>query len=60
MSNAVKYTPDAGKIEISISKNNMSLQVEVKDSGIGIKEAAQDKIFKMFGTAVDNICKINT
>lgn len=35
------------------------LQISVKDSGIGIKEEDQDKLFKMFGF-LDSTKELNT
>lgn len=55
LSNAVKYTPEGGKINISISlaeKNNVLLKVI--DNGYGIPKNQQDKIFtKLF--RADNV-----
>ncbi|MFA6407516.1 MAG: PAS domain S-box protein [Candidatus Paceibacterota bacterium] len=45
LSNAVGYTPEGGKVSISIGKNNESIRIEITDTGIGIPQASQDKIF---------------
>ncbi len=48
LSNALKYSPTAGKI-IIISKNNKTcIQVSVKDFGIGIPKEKQQFIFDRF------------
>jgi len=46
VSNAIKYTKRGDKIDISSSQNNGNVQIEIKDTGIGIPESATDKIFK--------------
>lgn len=49
MSNAIKYTPEGGEIEVrlSLSAPNL-LRFEVEDNGIGISQAAQEKLFTDF------------
>jgi PAS domain S-box-containing protein len=48
-SNAVKYTPVGGGITCEISKNDSELVIAVRDTGVGIPEKDQPKIFtKLF------------
>ena len=47
-SNALKFTYD-GQVNIRVRIENQYLQIQVKDSGIGISEANQEKLFKLFG-----------
>ena len=47
LANAVKFTKD-GIITLNINYENDRLQVEIKDTGIGIKEEDKDKIFENF------------
>jgi PAS domain S-box-containing protein len=54
--NAIKYTPAKGKIEITIKKKREFLEVSVKDSGVGIPEQDQVKIFSKFYRA-SNVSK---
>ena len=56
MSNAVKFTPEGGKIDFSAflvkeSDLGCELQIRVTDSGIGIPADKQEKLFKMFEQA---------
>ncbi|WP_424245967.1 PAS domain S-box-containing protein [Elusimicrobium posterum] len=56
LSNAVKFTPDGGKINLSAevkSKTDdaVTLQVSVKDSGIGISPKQQASLFNAFAQA---------
>jgi len=46
--NAVKYTPCGGNIQISVSAYELFCRIDVKDSGIGIPEDEQAKIFTRF------------
>jgi signal transduction histidine kinase len=49
LTNAVKYTNPEGKISVGIAKDNSSLIISVTDTGYGIPEGVQSKIFtKMF------------
>jgi PAS domain S-box-containing protein len=47
VSNAFKYSVE-GYIEVSIKKVNHLVEVSVKDTGIGISEDEQEKIFERF------------
>ena len=48
MSNAVKYTPDGGKIEIHVGKSGKNVYVRVSDNGIGIPEKDLPRLFDRF------------
>lgn len=49
ISNAIKYTPEEGKVTITLKKQNQNALFTVKDSGIGIPEAQQKNLFnKLF------------
>lgn len=48
LSNAFKYTPDQGTIEISISNMEDCIQVQIKDSGTGIDASEATRIFDRF------------
>ncbi len=47
-SNAIKYAPVSGKVEVTISNDNSNLQVDIKDNGMGISKEDQEKIFTKF------------
>ncbi|MCQ9207984.1 MAG: HAMP domain-containing histidine kinase [Omnitrophica bacterium] len=53
LGNAIKFTPDEGKISINIKQKKDFLQVDIRDSGIGIAEDDLAKIFEEF-YRVDN------
>jgi two-component system phosphate regulon sensor histidine kinase PhoR len=46
--NAVKYTPEGGKILVRWHKDTAQVCLEVEDSGIGIPEADLPRIFERF------------
>lgn len=48
LDNAVKYTPDGGKIDVSVECWEMYLKIDISDNGIGISEQHQGTIFKRF------------
>jgi len=48
VSNAVKYTPEGGTIEIKTENKNSGVRVVVSDSGIGISEEDVPRIFEDF------------
>lgn len=51
--NAIKFTPQKGKITITSHKLNKWAQVDIADTGCGIPEEAQEAIFEEF-YRVDN------
>jgi signal transduction histidine kinase len=46
--NAIKYTPENGKISISIKSSGKFVTINIKDSGIGINSKDMKKIFDRF------------
>jgi len=55
ISNAVKYTPNAGHIKVSAARDKKWLMIEVQDSGPGLAKEDQDKLFDPFyrGSAIN-------
>ena len=48
LSNAIRYTPENGKIIISVEQKNDKVQFSVKDFGKGIEDKFKAKIFDKF------------
>lgn len=59
ISNSILYTPNGGKIIVSISKKDQELVSEISDTGYGIPKSEQEKIFKKFFRA-SNAMKLST
>lgn len=48
ISNAIKYTNDSGKIQITCKNLKDAVEISVKDNGIGIPKADLSRIFERF------------
>ncbi len=46
--NAIKYTPEGGRVNVKVDGNGLYARVVVKDSGIGMSPAERDHIFDEF------------
>ncbi|HET6647902.1 MAG TPA: PAS domain S-box protein, partial [Pyrinomonadaceae bacterium] len=51
LSNAAKFTPSGGKVEVRLSQTNSHAQVQVKDTGPGIDPAFLPHVFERFRQA---------
>jgi len=45
VSNAIKFTPAKGKIDITTSRSRDTVEFSVSDNGVGIKKEDLDKLF---------------
>ena len=48
LDNAIKYTPERGKISLTVRSENGSALLEIADSGPGVSESALPHLFKRF------------
>ncbi len=48
VSNAIKYTPDGGTVTLRADCSDGLVRIRVKDTGIGIREDQQTKLFQPF------------
>ena len=48
ISNAIKYTPEGGRVEISLTKTDTLLHFAVHDSGNGVHPSQLERLFKRF------------
>ena len=59
VSNAIKYTPDGGKIEIEMGQADGLGRWQIRDSGLGVPREAQGRLFEKFYRA-DNVTSMET
>jgi signal transduction histidine kinase len=48
LSNAFRWTPDGGRIELGLTQDNGAVAVSVVDSGPGITQEERERIFRPF------------
>ena len=48
VSNAIKYTPSGGRVDVRLATENGSAVLEVADTGIGIPPEEQGRVFERF------------
>lgn len=48
LDNAVKYSENGGRVEVSMSENEMFLKIQIRDYGIGIEVGEEHQIFQRF------------
>ncbi|MCF7845065.1 MAG: PAS domain-containing protein [Kiritimatiellales bacterium] len=58
-SNAIKYTPDGGKVTITVKTEDNRVRIDFADNGMGIPIGEQERIFQKFFRA-ENIVKKDT
>ncbi len=46
--NAIKYNTDGGRVQVTVTKENETVAVTVRDTGIGIPPDQQDRVFERF------------
>ena len=56
--NAIKYSPNGGRISVQLSQRQSTAWITVRDSGIGMSESAQQHLFERFYRA-DNAMRLN-
>lgn len=52
LDNAVKYSPDGGRVELHVELKGHRAEMSVRDRGLGIPETAMPRMFKRFGRIV--------
>ena len=46
--NAIKYSPDGGKIEVGVEAHDGAVRFCVRDEGLGVPEGEEKRIFEKF------------
>ncbi|GGY00239.1 hypothetical protein GCM10007386_33860 [Pseudoduganella dura] len=57
LNNAVKYTPDAGRIDVTLALAGGTAVVTVRDNGVGMSPAFLDRAFDVFAQADQSIAR---
>lgn len=57
LTNAVKFTPEDGKIDVSLASENNHVEIKVKDNGAGISEDFLPFVFDRFRQDAANVEK---
>ena len=57
LSNAVRFTPAGGTVQVSVSRQNDQIQVDVADTGVGIPQEELDRIFEPFEQVEDHMTR---
>jgi signal transduction histidine kinase len=55
--NAIKYSPDGGRIEIALSRHDSVVRIDVRDEGLGIAEDELAQIFERFHRVDPNMTR---
>ena len=48
VSNAIKFTPSGGRVDVSLQAHDGVAVIEVSDTGVGLAEDEQDHLFERF------------
>jgi signal transduction histidine kinase len=48
VSNAIKFTPEGGRIELAVARTASGGSLEIRDTGIGIGAAEAERVFEQF------------
>lgn len=59
LDNAIRYTPQGGKIKIKLERKGKKLYFEIKDTGVGIPKEDQKYVFQKFFRS-KNILRLQT
>lgn len=59
LDNAIKYTPEGGKITVYISREKQDVICSIQDSGVGIPDDQKDRVFTKFFRG-DNVIRMQT
>ena len=55
--NAIKYSPDGGRVEVRVQRAGQAMRFSVHDEGIGIAPAEQAHIFERFHRLDPNMAR---
>lgn len=59
LKNAIRFTPRGGTITVRARMQDIGILIEVEDTGIGLRNEAQDKVFDEFFQVEDHLTRIH-
>jgi len=48
VSNAVKFTPDGGRVEVHVERTLVGAAIEIRDTGVGLEPGDEERVFDRF------------
>ncbi|KQV49483.1 hypothetical protein ASC95_17975 [Pelomonas sp. Root1217] len=60
LNNALRYTPTGGEVVLSLDCDEARVQLEIKDTGIGVPQALQSRVFELFAQGDQRLERGNT
>ena len=60
LSNACRYTPEGGRVDVQASSDATVVRVDVVDTGVGIEPAMQERVFELFEQGDKSLERGNT
>jgi two-component system, sensor histidine kinase len=60
LSNACRYTPEGGRIEVRTRSGSNGAGVDIADTGVGIEPALQERVFELFEQGDKSLERGNT
>lgn len=57
LTNAAKYTPPGGEIELIAERNDDSVMLTVKDNGVGIEPSMLSQVFELFSQEPQSVAR---
>ena len=57
LTNAIKYSPSGGRIDVKVEQDTDGVHVHVRDRGIGVQETELDAIFGLFYRSPDRAAR---
>jgi signal transduction histidine kinase len=55
ISNAIKYTPDGGSLEVILKKHKETIELNILDTGVGVEEENLPLLFRRFSRIPNNL-----
>ncbi len=60
LSNACRYTPEGGRVDVQATIDPTTVRVDVNDTGVGIEPAMQERVFELFEQGDKSLERGNT